>query len=225
MAWSRNKNNGDRPADFSDIVANQACTEQDCPKTSAVACSYVDRRGRNCTTAWCAEHRTEVEGFVYCRRHASTMTALGGRAVVPTSLPDVDFRGASLVQWVGRDLDPGIRQLLQSHAKAGDTLIADQVVSGINDRELGRRWERGWRLLANTGIKLKVTVYVREDDDATVYIQINGVPVLQGIPPWIARRRKGLMVSDQVDAAERGLFYSFLNEKMAFAANQQPVQH
>ena len=221
--WSKAKHSSERPAEIADVVGTEACTEQDCAKRSGVRCTYVDRRGRMCTTAWCADHRSLVEGAVYCRRHASTMTALGGRAVVPNALPDVDFRGASLVQWVGSDLDPGIRELLKAHSSPGDTLIADTVVAGINDRDNGRRWERGWRLLANTGIKLKVTVHVREEDDATVHIQINGIPVLQGIPPWISRRRKGLDVSDEVDAAERGLFYSFLNEKMAFAATHQAV--
>ena len=220
--WSKRRD-ADRAAEIVDIVGTEPCTEQHCSSRAGVHCSYVDRRGRMCTTAWCRDHRSLVEGAVYCRRHASTMTALGGRAVVPASLPDVDFRGASLVQWIGTDLDPGIRDLLSTHSGPGDTLIADTVVSGINDRELGRRWERGWRLLANTGIKLKVTVHVREDDDATIHIQINGMPVLQGIPPWISRRRKGLTVSDEVDAAERGLFYSFLNEKMALAATRQAV--
>jgi hypothetical protein len=225
-AWStRTKQDPDQePPQFADVVGAEDCTQKGCGRHSAVHCSYTDRRGRSCGTAWCQEHRELVEGMVYCRRHASTMTALGGRAIVPSSLPDVDFRGASLVQWVARDMNRDVRVLLESHATRGDTLIADQNVSGISDREKGRRWERGWRLLGNSGLKLKIAVYVREDDDATVYVQINGVCVLQGIPPWIARRRRGALASDQADAAERGLFYSFLNEKITLAATRQLVR-
>jgi len=56
--------------------AGHPCTQGGCTSHEGAPCEYVDRRGRECRTAWCPEHRVTIEDHVYCRRHAGVVSAL-----------------------------------------------------------------------------------------------------------------------------------------------------
>ncbi len=86
----------------------------------APPCEYVDRRGRECRTAWCIEHRVTIEDRVYCRRHAGVVSALPSLdSSLAVSLPDLDNRAPSLVGWVSRQIDGDVWRLLLKELSSG----------------------------------------------------------------------------------------------------------
>ncbi|MHB8533493.1 MAG: hypothetical protein ACYDC2_12315, partial [Solirubrobacteraceae bacterium] len=65
------------------------CSDPECWSMEAVPCSYVDRRSRQCETAWCRIHHQVAFNNIYCRRHAGIIRALGPEySNVP--LPDLE---------------------------------------------------------------------------------------------------------------------------------------
>jgi hypothetical protein len=193
------------------------CSVPGCPNSDALTCEYRDRRGRFCELAFCPNHGSVIDGVPYCRRHASTVRAIGPGGSDPNGRPDVNDRTPSLVNWISRELDGHIRAQLEAAARPGESVIADDAVrlSRGNDRNL--RWERSWRLVENTGLVLRISINVSEENDALVRIMVGSEMVADGIPPWIARRRMGEDVDVAIDVAQRKLFYQYLQESIAEA--------
>ena len=198
-------------------VTGIKCSLPGCSNHNAVPCSYRDRRGRMCSAAYCAEHGVSIAGVQYCRRHASTVQAIGALASDPNGHPDIDDRTPSLVNWISRELDGHIRSLLERAARDGETVVSDDAVRLSRDTNRNLRWERSWRLVESTGLVLKVTVHVSEGNDSLVRINVGSEMVADGIPPWIARRRMGEEVDVAIDVAQRQLFYKYMEESIATA--------
>jgi hypothetical protein len=214
-----------RKREESDSRSKQAstgitCSAPGCSKDTALPCGYRDRRGRMCQTAFCPDHGATLYGATYCRRHAGTVQAIGELAADPNARPDLDDRTPSLVNWISRDLDQHIRAQLTRAARPGESIVVDDAVRLTRDSKRNLRWERSWRLVESTGLVLKLTIHVSEEDDAMVRISVGSVMVAQGIPPWIARRRMGEEVDIAIDLAQRKLFYQFLEERIADAVAQ-----
>ena len=88
---------------LADLAGDQRCTQPGCGRTTGLACEYVDRRGHDCRTSWCPDHRLVIDGRVYCRRHAGVVSALPVGYVGHTApMPDLETRAPSLVRWVSR---------------------------------------------------------------------------------------------------------------------------
>jgi hypothetical protein len=153
-------------------------------------------------------------GIVYCRRHFGTIAAIGLNPD-PQGMPDLENRAPSLVNWVARDLDGYIRERLREHASPGEQMMAEAGVKVSYDRVRSRRFERSWKLVDHTGVSVQVTLFVTEEDDATVHVRVGAGVVAEGVPPWIERRRRHLVVSDDVDRAQREMFYGFMREHIA----------
>jgi hypothetical protein len=196
------------------------CGAPGCSNDTALPCAYRDRRGRMCPTAFCPDHGATLYGVTYCRRHAGTVQAIGELAADPNGRPDIDDRTPSLVNWISRDLDQQIRALLAAAAREGESVVVDESVRLTRDSKRNLRWERSWRLVESTGLVLKITVNVSEEDDALVRINVGSEMVADGIPPWIARRRMGEEVDVAIDVAQRKLFYRYLEESIATAVAQ-----
>jgi len=134
------------------------CGEPGCEAEPVEACGYVDSRGNACRTHWCEEHGSEVAGHRYCRRHAGTMVALGSKANNPKALPDVGHRGASLVRWVYRDLDPALTALLESESRDNEHLLRDTEVAVGRAKDGTRSWQMSWKLASPSRIRLRITL-------------------------------------------------------------------
>jgi len=204
-----------------DGAATLLCNFAGCGSHTASPCSYRDRRGRECGTAFCPDHATLVDGKRYCRRHGSTVLALGQQASDPLALPDVGNRAPSLVNWVAHDLDPPVTELLTKLARPEERVLSDQEVALVHDAIRNTRWERSWRLIDHTGVIVKITVVVGEEDDAVVRVRVGSEDVVRAVPPWIERRRLGLETSPEVDATQRRIFYRFIEENIAATAERQ----
>jgi hypothetical protein len=193
------------------------CSIRGCSNVNAQGCAYRDRRGRKCSAAFCPAHSVAFSGVSYCRRHAGTVQAIGELSKDPNGFPDLNDRAPSLVNWVARDLDESIRRLLGRTARSGESVIVDESVRLAHDPARKARWERSWRIVEHTGLVLKVTVHVSEDDDALVHVRVGTEMVADGVPPWIARRREGQEVEAAIDVSQRQLFYRFLEENISAA--------
>jgi len=192
------------------------CRARGCPNHNGVLCHYVDRRGRRCETGWCPNHWATVGGIVYCRRHAGTIAAIG-YFDHPSGMPDVDNRAPSLVNWVARDLDAFVAATLVQSATQGETFVREPVVSTHADRSGGRRYERGWKLVDHTGLRLVVAVFVSEDEETTIRVRVGSGVVAEGVPPWIERHRRGIEVTEETDRNQRALFYAFFQKHIVAA--------
>jgi hypothetical protein len=209
------------PPEFAKPIGTLPCSDRECRNHTAITCAYRDRRGRQCTTAFCAEHRSMVGGVVYCRRHASTITALGANADA-RSLPELENRGASLVDWMADAINDGVVAMLESTARDGETVKNEDEVTVIFDANRRRRWERSWKLIENTGVSLKVSLQVAADaDDALVDARVGTYVVARGVPPWVTRRRARVEVTGQVDVEQRELFRQFFLSHIASEIRQQ----
>ncbi len=207
---------GPAVARFPATEGNLPCRARGCPNQNGVLCHYIDRRGRRCGTAWCPHHWATVGGIVYCRRHAGTIAAIG-YFDHPAGMPDVDNRAPSLVNWVARDLDAFVAATLVQCATPGETFVREPVVSTHADRSGGRRYERGWKLVDHTGLRLVVGVYVLESEETTIRVRVGSGVVAEGVPPWVERHRRGIQVSEETDRSQRALFYAFLQKHIVAA--------
>jgi hypothetical protein len=186
------------------------CRERGCESPAVAICAYVDGRGRACATHWCLHHLHAVGRGQYCRRHASTMAALGTKAADPRVLPPVDHRGASLVSWVFEEGYTRLNPAVASTVGANEVVFEDRDVNISRSAQGGRRWERGWRIGDSRGLIHRIVLRVDEHDDATVLLVVDDRVVAKGVPPWIGRRRHGDPVPPEGDETDRHHFYEFL---------------
>lgn len=186
------------------------CADPMCGSTDAAACAYIDRRQRECPTAWCREHQLVVFGHLYCRRHAGIIRALGPDHT-PYALPDLDNRAPSLAYWVARDLDGPVRSLLEEHF-GNQRMNVSPVVTGGSPRE--RTWGRSWKLISENGVDISVNISVPEADDGLVRLSFDGRGLVEMTPPWIEARRRGITLDADTDALSRRRFYALLVEDL-----------
>jgi hypothetical protein len=180
------------------------CSAPSCTSPTAVRCAYVDRRQRQCDSAWCSQHQELVFGALYCRRHAGIINALGpDYATFP--LPDLDNRAPSLANWIGRDLDRPICELIAAQFP-GHRMQVSSVVNGGGPRE--RVWGRSWKLISATGVDLAIGINVPEADDSVVWVMYGGHVLVELTPPWIEARRAGVLLGPQADYHARCDFYA-----------------
>jgi len=196
------------------------CGEAGCDAQPVEACAYVDSRGNACRTHWCEEHGSEVSGRRYCRRHAGTVAALGSKANNPRALPDVGHRGASLVRWVYRDLDPALTIILEKVSLANEHLLRDTEVAVGRAADGSRCWEMSWKLASPSGVRMRITLMVEEKDDSVVFVRMGDNVLASGVPPWIEARRSGQTLTEDEDREQRRSFYAFLEQYLTEAVSQ-----
>ena len=161
------------------------CSSPSCSVAGALACAYSDSEGHSCLTAWCMEHVVEFHEQPYCVRHANTLAAIGEDAKV---MPALDDRAPSLAHWLGSNLGPDIRYLLdRSRNGITETLFTEPVRTvGTGDQ---LRWQRRWRLAtrAETTLAVGLTIHPQQGPGGTptVALLVNDAEIHSGVPPWI----------------------------------------
>ncbi|MGO8685820.1 MAG: hypothetical protein ACLQT7_01355 [Candidatus Dormibacteria bacterium] len=203
-----------RAATRSIPAAGTACQTRGCTVPGSLECAYVDSRGHSCGTRWCPRHLQRVGNAGYCRRHASTVAALGARADDPRALPPVAYRGASLVSWICTEGHALLHEAVTSGLRPGEVVFPEHSVNVARGEGGRRRWKRGWRIGDRGGMTGKVLICVDESDDALVFLQVDERVVAAGVPPWVTRRRAQQRVTPAVDEADRTQFYGFLVDQI-----------
>ena len=192
-------------------VGHEQCMRHGCPQHTAIRCGYVDRRGRTCVTALCSDHHVALNGQVFCPRHAGIMHALLS-SPKKGHLPEIDNRAPSLANWIGNDIDPRVRQILDYvRAKDGsETVIVEPIGYVFSVTDKAHRWERAWKLADHTGVTLKVSIDVDEALDSVVRLRVGQRDITRLIPPWVESHAGGHEPSAEQDANDRAAFYERL---------------
>jgi hypothetical protein len=165
-------------------IGNQACSALRCSSLTGMPCSYVDRRGRRCKTAWCPADRNVVEGQIYCALHAHAMQALEWEFGA-ASHPDIDSRTVPILQWISSAAaDEVIATLNVYCALHGEMLVAEPVRRKFNPVAHSRVWEKQWKTLSPTNVSLRVCISSDEARPTEIHIQVNGHDVNVVPPPW-----------------------------------------
>lgn len=202
------------------VVGTLPCSERGCTATTGEKCGYVDRRGRACGTAWCPDHQSIVSGTVYCRRHAGVVGALqSGEG----SMPDLENRAPSLVNWVSRDVEQVIQDIVAGYREqlGSDRLLTEPVHLTFLGPERLRVWERSWKLVDHTGWSVRVALEVEEERDTEVAVRVGRNVVARVVPPWIAARQRGELLPADVDRAQRQDFYRSLTATVTAAIEDE----
>jgi len=187
-------------------AGNEKCAAQGCRRRHGTRCSYIDKRSRQCPTAWCPDHIAVVAGVAFCRRHASTMTAIEGSEMI-AGLPDLDNRAPSLVGWMGRQLDTPIRELFaRVRPQSTATLVADPVTLILTADGNTRRWAKTWKMIDRVAVLDRVSIEVDESDDCQVGARVDTDLIGRGMPPWIEHRHAGHRGDAATDTEERREF-------------------
>jgi hypothetical protein len=158
-------------------------------------------------------HHQLVLDAVYCRRHAGVMRALGPDHS-SLALPDLENRAPSLANWVGRELDDPIRQMLETHFP-GREINVTAIVNTGGTRD--RTWGRSWKVISETGVDSSISISVPQANDAVVRVIYDGTVMSELTPPWIAARRDGLSPVPQADADARRRFYATILDQLLAA--------
>jgi hypothetical protein len=166
------------------VAGNQACSALRCSSLAGMPCTYVDRRGRRCKTAWCPADRNVVEGAIYCALHAHAVQAIEWEFGA-ASHPDVDSRTVPILQWISSAAaDEVIATLNVYCALHGEMLVAEPVRRKFNPIAHSRVWEKQWKTLSPTNVSLRVCISSDEARPTEIHIQVNGHDVNVVPPPW-----------------------------------------
>jgi hypothetical protein len=204
-------------------AGHESCSADGCRRRDGTRCSYIDKRSRHCPTAWCPNHIASVAGVAFCRRHASTMTAIEGSEVV-AGLPDIDNRAPSLVGWIGRELDGPVREVLARVApQSSARLVTDPVSLVLTPGGNTRRWAKSWKMIDHSAVISRVSIEVDEGDDCQVGARVDSELIGRGVPPWIEHRQAGTHVDAATDAAERREFATAMARSIELVVTGQEV--
>src|SRR5579859_7841460 len=208
---SRTRIDTDVPAGFSHVVSH--CSSSGCSAPAHWQCAYADSNHVRCETRWCQSHGTVVDGWVFCRRHASiaeTMGRAAGTLNEVKNVPPVGDRAVGLAIQVGRDLNWDMLKLLEDcyGADRSVRIHADETVrsvwhdyhfveKGSDDIPLvtrslrQRHWEWSWSVSNPAGYLKRITLSVPAVDEPQVTIKVDRTVVFAGVPDWIQRRQLG----------------------------------
>ena len=160
------------------------CGALRCEKHSGLRCAYVDRRGRRCPTAWCPEHRSTANGFVYCSVHANTMSGIEWE-YGSAPHPDLENRIPAVINWLARATEDDVVATLHSVCGAlGEVLVSDPVRFVLVPPDRVRTWERVWKTCSTTGVTCRVAIAVEEKSPNAVLIKVNSMVVKTVATPW-----------------------------------------
>jgi hypothetical protein len=130
------------------------------------------------------------------------------------TLPDLENRAPSLANWVGRDLDGPIRQLLETHFPGREINVTPVVnAGGMRDRT----WGRSWKVISETGVDSAITLSVPQADDSIVRVIYDGSLLGERTPPWIEARRDAQASDPEADADARRSFYTAILDDLQTA--------
>ena len=155
-----------------------------CSSLAGMPCSYVDRRGRRCKTAWCPADRSVVDAKIYCALHAHAMQALEWELALrhtPTStvVPSRCCSGSPSAA-----ADEVIATLNVFCALNGEMLVAEPVRRRFNPLSHSRVWEKQWKTLSPTSVTIRVAISSDEDRPTEIHIAVNGHDVNVVPPPF-----------------------------------------
>ena len=165
-------------------IGNQPCSALRCSSLAGMPCSYVDRRGRRCKTAWCPADRNVVKDRIYCALHAHAMQGIEWE-FGSASHPDIDSRTVPIIQWISSAAADEVIAILNAFCSLnGEMLVAEPVRRRYNPDSRSRVWEKQWKTLSPTNVSMRVSIAADENRPTAIHIKVNGHDVNVVPPPW-----------------------------------------
>jgi hypothetical protein len=132
-------------------------------------------------------------------------------------LPDIDNRAPSLVAWVGDGIDDGVRRLLSEVVwhDMNEQIVVEPLRHVFSGVEREHRWERTWKLVSHTGVRLRVSIAVLEGRDTVMLLRVGERDVTEVVPPWIEQRMLGIELPAEADREQRQMFYDDLLRRIS----------
>ncbi len=184
------------------------CTQYGCTATDAAQCTYVDREGNACASAWCPAHQVLAHGSAFCRRHANTVLALSPEHPVPSwQLPAVDDRMPSLIHWIAQSISPDVRRSLSGHHLFHDHIESTPVLH-VREGDGHFHWEKSWTAHHSHGTSTAVVLSVRDDRPTTLVCRVQDEVVYRSVPPWISVEEGGSSVGSDIAPDLRAAFHT-----------------
>jgi hypothetical protein len=179
------------------------CSARGCSAQTGVDCAYIDRRDRQCPTAWCPEHRHVTHDGIYCPIHTGlvdgTTTMFGD-----TAHPDFENRSPALVNWVAREMQDDIGGIVESIAdELGETLVVDPVRFILFGVDRVRTWDRSWKTVTITGHSLRIAVAVEERRPGIVLGRVNSHNIVEVQAPWHEEHMVGVEPASAAEGEEQ----------------------
>lgn len=154
-------------------LGTEPCHGMGCAATTGLPCTYVDRRGRVCPTAWCPSHRFVVENAVYCALHGAALSGMQAE-YGDTAEPDLDNPLPALIAWISRAAEDDIVDILQGIGRArGEVVVSDPVRMVLLGPRREPTWERSWKTCSSAGVGARVAIAVEETQPREVLIKVN----------------------------------------------------
>jgi pilus assembly protein CpaE len=175
-----------------------ACTVPDCLAKEVWVCSYRDRHGQECGTAWCREHVRFVGAVPFCEEHAGligTLSVHHGSVREIKTLPTFDDRCASLAEFISEEVSQEILAIL--HWRYGNQPEV-QIMCDERVRDMWYQtqlvWWRTWGALTNAGYLTRIAIWipmVSAPVTPTVHLLVDSNVVFKQVPDWIIREQRG----------------------------------
>jgi hypothetical protein len=110
---------------------------------------------------------------------------------------------------MGNALNDAVGEILSAvvDPAQGEWLVTEELTYYFLLPQKEHRWERAWKIISHSGVKLKVAVQVDEQHDSSVRINVAGDYLMQLVPPWVTRNKERRSVHAEVDRVERKEFY------------------
>ena len=160
------------------------CLFDGCERRDVAQCAFVDRHQRRCPTHWCPVHGTVQLGG-HALPPSCRVAQLLGPAPPAGSVPELDNRSPSLVNFVARAIDAEVRALLAPLAADGESLAEEPVHIAVGTRT--RRWEHAWALRTPAGHdRVRVAVEVDDHRDPELALRVGHEVIARSIPPGSA---------------------------------------
>lgn len=154
-------------------LGTEQCHGMGCAARTGLPCTYVDRRGRVCPTAWCPSHRIVFDNAVYCSLHGAAVSGLHAEQG-DTAPADLDSPLPALIGWISRAAEDDIVDILQGVGRArGEVVVSDPVRMVLLGPRREPTWERSWKTCSSAGVGARVAIAVEETQPGEVLIKVN----------------------------------------------------
>ncbi len=211
--------------DTAPTFSRTRCFRYGCLNPVIDQCEFTDGNGNQCASVWCADHRIEVNGHMYCVRHAGIAHALDEN-VEETERPALNLRAPALAVWVGDHVDEHVRMYLLALGSEMDhatiQVYAIRRAVGVSGTP---RWERKWTLRADGKNIVSVAIAVDEHHDSVVTARVNDGVVVRRMAPWIRHRVVAEWSDPAQEAEERQAFYDGLVDVIVRTVNASIPQN
>jgi hypothetical protein len=160
------------------------CSFRGCGQKTGLACSYVDRHGRSCPTAWCPQHRYITDDEIFCPTHGRFLDGTQDE-FHRTVHVDIGNVVPMVLSWIVQEVDDAVvAEMTELAAWWHQALVIDPVRFALVGVERVRTWERAWKVCDELGPTLRLAVVIEEAEPGVAEARVQSKMALRLPIPW-----------------------------------------